>query len=58
MFRSYADECRRMADRTSDPTDKHSWLRLADSWLRMIQFAPKSAEDFTRDDGQSTRRSA
>jgi len=33
-YSRYADECRRMADNAGSPSDKSSWLRLADSWLR------------------------
>jgi len=36
-FRRNADECQRMADRTSDDGDKRAWQRLAQSWLRMIR---------------------
>jgi hypothetical protein len=36
-FRRNADECLRMADRTADEGDRRAWLRLAESWLRMIR---------------------
>jgi hypothetical protein len=59
-FRRYADECLRMADKTNDEGDKGAWLRLAESWLRMIQSAPDykraPADKFdTRDKAQGTR---
>jgi len=36
-FRRNANECQRMADRTSNDGDKRAWLRLAQSWLALIR---------------------
>jgi hypothetical protein len=36
-FRRNAEECLRMAERTAEEGDKRAWLRLAESWLRMIR---------------------
>jgi hypothetical protein len=36
-FRRNAAECQRMADKTADEGDKRAWLRLAESWLRLIR---------------------
>jgi hypothetical protein len=35
-FRGYADECQRMAERAPTEAEKIQWLRLVQSWLRMI----------------------
>lgn len=40
-FRAYARECHRMAGRTADADEKFQWLRLAQSWLRMVE--PKAS---------------
>ena len=36
-YRRNAEECQRMADATSSESDKRSWLRLAESWMRMVR---------------------
>lgn len=36
-YRRNAEECQRMADNTSNGNDKRAWLRLAESWLRMVR---------------------
>jgi hypothetical protein len=35
-YRRNANECCRMAQSTRDPDDRAAWLRLADSWRRML----------------------
>ena len=35
-YRRFADECRGRAENTTDPSDKTSWLKLADAWLLML----------------------
>lgn len=44
-FRSNADECQRMADRTVNGAEKVQWLRLAQSWLRMIHTRDRPSAD-------------
>jgi hypothetical protein len=36
-FRAQADECRQQAERTINPIDKESWLRLAGEWIKLAQ---------------------
>jgi hypothetical protein len=36
-YRKNADECRRMASQTQKPEDEAAWLRLACSWLQMLE---------------------
>jgi hypothetical protein len=36
-YRRNAEECQRMADNTANASDKRSWLRLAESWMRMVR---------------------
>jgi hypothetical protein len=36
-YRRNAQECQRMADSTSNESDRRSWLRLAESWMRMVR---------------------
>jgi hypothetical protein len=61
-FRRNADECQRMADRTSNDGDKRAWLRLAQSWLRMIRpdgrtAGPQTAHHFdAREQVEGTRQ--
>jgi hypothetical protein len=35
-YRRNADSCRGMAEKTDDPEDKTSWLKLAEAWLHML----------------------
>ena len=52
-YRRNADECQRMADNTSNENDKRAWLRLAESWMRMVRReAGQAAAD--RHDGFDT----
>jgi len=34
-FRKQADECREQAERSLNPLDKETWLRVAGEWLKM-----------------------
>ena len=43
-FRRNAAECQRMANKTADEGDKHDWLRLAESWLRLIRPSAPGTE--------------
>lgn len=36
-YRRNAEECQRMADNTSNENDRRAWLRLAESWMRMVR---------------------
>ena len=38
-FRAAAEECRRLAPRTTDPIEKQELQRIADHWLRLAQVA-------------------
>jgi hypothetical protein len=44
-FRAHAEQCRRMADQTINPVDKQAWLRMAESWLRMIRQRKLTASE-------------
>ena len=41
-YRRNADECSRMAQNSRRDEDRAAWLRLADSWLRMLGRTPSS----------------
>jgi hypothetical protein len=43
-YRDQADECRRLAETASDPTDKSVWLLLQNAWMRLSDEAPKMLE--------------
>jgi hypothetical protein len=47
-YRANAHECQRMADRTVNNAEKVQWLRLAQSWLRMLQRTDTSKADSFR----------
>ena len=38
-YRANAEECQRMADSSLNPQDRRQWLKLAESWLRMLRSA-------------------
>ena len=38
-FRAAAEECRRLAAKTTDPVQKQELQRAADDWLRLAQLA-------------------
>jgi hypothetical protein len=38
-FRSEAQECRQLAERTINPVDKEAWLRLAEDWIKLAETA-------------------
>jgi len=40
-YRDKADECRRLAETESDPSDKSVWLLLQSAWMRLSDDAPK-----------------
>jgi hypothetical protein len=35
-YRKFAQQAQDLADRTKNPADKASWLKIAESWLRML----------------------
>jgi len=37
-FRAAADECRRLAARTTDPVERQELHRIADQWLMLAQL--------------------
>ena len=57
-FRRNADECQRMADRTSHDGDKRAWLRLAQSWLAMMRPDGRTAGPQTAADDFDAREGA
>jgi hypothetical protein len=38
-FRAAAEECRRLASKTTDPVEKQELQRIADQWLKLAQVA-------------------
>ena len=44
-YRAHSEECRRMAEQTSNPADKQTWLQMAESWLRMIEQRKLTASE-------------
>ena len=38
-FRAAAEECRRLAAKTTDPVEKQELQRVADQWLKLAQAA-------------------
>lgn len=50
-----ATECQRMADQSRNPSDKSSWLRLAEKWLRMIPKTAQQKASDTFDSAQSAK---
>jgi hypothetical protein len=47
-FRARAAECQRKAQFASSEAEKRTWLRLAESWLLMVNFR-QGAEQKLRD---------
>jgi len=43
-FRAAAEECRRLAARTTDPVEKQELHRIADEWLWLAQLAGATSE--------------
>ena len=54
-YRGQADECRRLAETASDPTDKSVWLLLQNAWMRLSDEAPKMLEIAPSGEGPPTR---
>ena len=44
-YQRNAEECQRMADAAPTDREKRSWMRLAESWLRMIEVRKATIED-------------
>ena len=44
-YQRNAEECQRMADAAPTDREKRSWMRLAESWLRMIVVRKTVLED-------------
>jgi hypothetical protein len=44
-YRANAAECQRMADSSRDPNDRATWLKMAASWLSMIEGADEAQAD-------------
>jgi hypothetical protein len=43
-YRDKADECRRLAETESDPSDRSVWLLLQSAWIRLSDEAPGMLE--------------
>lgn len=59
-FRANAAECERMAEATKNPADKKHWLKMAESWLRMIKPRQNATDRFdhaVRDQGTHQKNS-
>ena len=41
-----ANECQRMASKANTECEKLSWLRLAEGWLRLLSWKPRSDDAF------------
>jgi hypothetical protein len=54
-YRKYAREAQNLADRSRNPGDKASWLRIAQSWLNMLPKPERTPterfDDQVRDEG-------
>jgi hypothetical protein len=37
LYRGRADECRQQAERSIHASDKESWLRIAEEWMKLVQ---------------------
>ena len=48
-FRAAAEECRRLAAKTTDPVEKQELQRVADQWLRLAQVADIAQEQHQED---------
>jgi hypothetical protein len=44
-YRHYAAECVRVAQQTNNPADKALLLQMAETWLRLAEFASRPRED-------------
>ena len=44
-YRANAEDCQRMSRGAWNPTDKATWLQMAEDWLRMIPPPDRSASD-------------
>jgi hypothetical protein len=48
-YRRNAAECKRMADASRNETDKESWLKMSESWLRMVRGTKRRAQERASD---------
>jgi hypothetical protein len=48
-YRQRADECIRLARHASNGADREAWLRLAESWLLLVQHSAQTPLDPTED---------
>ena len=46
-FRAAAEECRRLAAKTTDPVEKQELQRIADQWLKLAQAAGVAPKENT-----------
>jgi hypothetical protein len=44
-----AAECKRMAGGSRNETDRESWLKMSESWLRMVRGTKRSAQERASD---------
>jgi hypothetical protein len=57
-YRRNAAECQRMAESTRNETDQRSWLRLAESWLRLLSGEPRGASSKSASPKNASPKSA
>ena len=60
-YRKFAQEAKDLADNSRNPTDKASWLKIAESWLRMLskekRTLPETFDDTVRERGTGQQKS-
>jgi hypothetical protein len=44
-FRKFAQEAQELANRAKNPADKAAWLKIAESWLRLLPKPRATAEE-------------
>ena len=50
-YRQRAEECRRLAESTSNPLDREAWLKLAAAWLDLVAETERTPRLAGRRDG-------
>jgi hypothetical protein len=46
-FLRHAEDCLRRAHRSADEDDQRAWLRMAETWLRLVGFGAADAAKLT-----------
>jgi hypothetical protein len=50
-YRKRAEECRELAAKVSDPSDKAFWLRLAEDWMNVASTSELAKKPDNTSDG-------